>query len=325
MAAELSDFEAARIFKTMGDPVRLGILRRLSRGEQPVGDLANALGLSMARVSHHLAILRAEGLVADRRSGKQVFYTSRLLETGYTALLTPMGLGVQEPATPALRVLAASDLSLAFRAVGEAFQEQTGIMVRFRFGATHALGRELSQDPAADLFASASREAIATLAEQDLIDPRTIMSFARGSLALWCRNVLPYPVRELGDLLRPEVRWVVIPNPEVAPNGAVAAELLRRDGLWDAVRPKLLLSNDAQQALHFADTDNDAVAIVPLALCAGTAGRYLVIPEHRHLPLDHTLALTRSTQHPVQARAFSAFVSSPPGRDILQRYGFAVA
>lgn len=325
MATELSDRDAARIFKTMGDPVRVGILRRLSQGEQAVGDLANALGLSVARVSHHLAILRAEGMVADRRSGKQVFYASRLREVESTALLTPMGLGAQAPATAALRVLAASDLSLAFRAVGEAFQEQTGILVRFRFGATHALGRELSQDPEADLFASASMAAIATLAEQDLIDPQTITHFARGHLALWCRQGHQAPVRELGDLLRPEVRWVVIPNPEVAPNGAVAAELLRREGIWDAVRPKLLLSNDAQQALHFADTDNDAVAIVPLALCSGAAGRHVVIPGHRHLPLDHTLALTRHTRHPMQAQAFSAFVSSPPGRGILQRYGFAVA
>ena len=65
----------ARILRTLSDPTRLRLLGLLQDGEQNVTALRRKLGLPQPTVSHHLALLRSAALVANRRDGKQVFYS----------------------------------------------------------------------------------------------------------------------------------------------------------------------------------------------------------------------------------------------------------
>ncbi len=67
-AAALS--AAACLFRGLGDPSRLAILRHLALGEHRVVDLTAHLGLAQSTVSKHLACLRDCGLVASRPQGR---------------------------------------------------------------------------------------------------------------------------------------------------------------------------------------------------------------------------------------------------------------
>jgi ArsR family transcriptional regulator len=61
-------------FRLLGDPTRLAILQELRRGECCVCDLVDLLGIAQPLLSHHLKALREGGFVADRKSGKWVYY-----------------------------------------------------------------------------------------------------------------------------------------------------------------------------------------------------------------------------------------------------------
>jgi DNA-binding transcriptional ArsR family regulator len=61
---------AAALFRSLGDPARLEILRGLADGEARVVDLTQRLGLAQATVSAHLACLRDCGLVEARPVGR---------------------------------------------------------------------------------------------------------------------------------------------------------------------------------------------------------------------------------------------------------------
>jgi ArsR family transcriptional regulator len=64
-----------RVFKLLADETRLKILLSLMReGELHVSALCERLGQSQPAVSHHLALLRAAGLIESRRDGKHNFY-----------------------------------------------------------------------------------------------------------------------------------------------------------------------------------------------------------------------------------------------------------
>ena len=67
-AATLST--AACLFRSLGDPARLAILRHLALGEHRVVDLTAHLGLAQSTVSGHLACLRDCGLVTSRPQGR---------------------------------------------------------------------------------------------------------------------------------------------------------------------------------------------------------------------------------------------------------------
>ncbi|GAA3625709.1 hypothetical protein GCM10022223_48610 [Kineosporia mesophila] len=66
---------AAYLFRTLGDPTRLLILRHLARGEHRVVDLMSHLGLAQSTVSGHLACLRDCGLVQSRARGRASLYS----------------------------------------------------------------------------------------------------------------------------------------------------------------------------------------------------------------------------------------------------------
>lgn len=61
---------AACLFRSLGDPTRLAILRHLAAGEHKVVDLTSHLGMAQSTVSAHLACLRDCGLVASRPQGR---------------------------------------------------------------------------------------------------------------------------------------------------------------------------------------------------------------------------------------------------------------
>ncbi len=77
---------AVRLFKVLGDPTRLALLRRLADGSATVSELTEALGSPpQSRVSNHLACLRWCGLVTSEKAGRHVIY--RLADVGVLALL----------------------------------------------------------------------------------------------------------------------------------------------------------------------------------------------------------------------------------------------
>jgi DNA-binding transcriptional ArsR family regulator len=61
---------ASCMFRSLGDPARLAILRHLALGQHRVVDLTAHLGLAQSTVSAHLACLRDCGLVTSRPRGR---------------------------------------------------------------------------------------------------------------------------------------------------------------------------------------------------------------------------------------------------------------
>jgi DNA-binding transcriptional ArsR family regulator len=58
----------------LGDPTRRAIFEQLRSGPRSVGELAGALPVSRPAVSQHLRVLRAAGLVSDRKDGTRRLY-----------------------------------------------------------------------------------------------------------------------------------------------------------------------------------------------------------------------------------------------------------
>lgn len=64
----------AEFFSVLGDPNRWRILSALAVQELPVGELAEAVGMSESAVSHQLRVLRTTRLVSYRKRGRNVYY-----------------------------------------------------------------------------------------------------------------------------------------------------------------------------------------------------------------------------------------------------------
>jgi len=86
--------ELARVFKAMGDPVRLRLLSLIAShdgGEACVCDLSEVFELTGPTISHHLKVLREAGLVESSRRGTWAYY--RLVPEAVGALREALSAG----------------------------------------------------------------------------------------------------------------------------------------------------------------------------------------------------------------------------------------
>lgn len=220
-----------------------------------------------------------------------------------------------------LKVAAAADLAFAFEEIGKAFTAQSGTKVKFSFGSTGLLAKQIREGAPFDLFAAANVSFVDEVVEAGRCDASTKSLYARGRVVAWWRSDLAAPPTKLADLADPRFKKIAIANPEHAPYGRAAREALMASGVWPAVEPKLVFGENVQQTLKFATTGNADVAIVALSLAIVTdGGARLEIEESRHKPLEQ--ALVGCGVHAMEAKAFSTFVNGPVGREIMRRYGF---
>ena len=63
-----------QLFKILGDPSRMKVLFQIVPSEACVSEVADKLNMSESAVSHHIHILRMNGLVRWHRSGKAIYY-----------------------------------------------------------------------------------------------------------------------------------------------------------------------------------------------------------------------------------------------------------
>jgi molybdate transport system substrate-binding protein len=221
-----------------------------------------------------------------------------------------------------LTVAAASDLAPVFEELGRQFESATKTKVVFVFGSTGMITRQIENGAPFDLFAAANVSYIDQLDQKGLIIPDSKVVYARGRITLWTANESPIRFQGIADLAQPEVQRIAIANPDHAPYGLAAKQALQSAGVWERVQPKLVYGDNIQQTLQYAQTGNVEVAIVALSLSIPSNGRWTLIPEELHQPIDQGLAIMKSTNNEQAARAFAAFISSPQGKAIMKKYGF---
>ena len=80
--------DAAKLLRALGNERRLMILCQLVDGDMTVGELLPGSGVSQSALSQHLAVLRAEGIVATRREGQSIRY--RIADEAAVKLVTTL-------------------------------------------------------------------------------------------------------------------------------------------------------------------------------------------------------------------------------------------
>ena len=237
-------------------------------------------------------------------------------------VLAAGGAALALPAQPAITVYAAADLDMAFREIKPLFEKATGARVTLVMGSTGNLAKQIEHGAPADVFFAANESFIDDLLKAGAVIPQTRALYAQGRLVLATPAASGVTVRELADLLKPEVRRVAIANPAHAPYGRAAQEALESVGVWDRVKPKLVYGENIRHTLQFIETGSVEAGIVALSVADVPAVRYVPIDPKLHKPLNQVAAVVKRSARPELGLAFIQFLNGPEGRPIMKRYGF---
>jgi molybdate transport system substrate-binding protein len=251
--------------------------------------------------------------------------------------LAASALAVKTSASPQpqeLKVAAAADLASAMERLGPSFEKQTGIHVTVSLGSSGNFFAQIQNGAPFDVFLSADKSYPEKLEQAGKTDG-AIFPYARGRLVIWVpsRSNLKFASNadhvldgNLDALMDPSVHKIAIANPDHAPYGRAAVAALEHYGVYDRLKPKIVMGENISQTAQFAQSGNADVALIALSLAAAGSlqndGRWVLLPENSYPPIEQAGVALKSSPNKVQARQFLDFLTSPAGRIILHDFGF---
>ena len=227
-------------------------------------------------------------------------------------------------------IAAAADLKFALEEIAAKFEADGHGRVRLSMGSSGNITRQIEQGAPYQMFLSADEGFVFRLADRGLTRDRGVL-YAIGRIVIFIPpNSDLKPDGTLADLREAiqgnRLRRFAIANPDHAPYGVAAMQALQRQGLWEAIRPALILGENVSQAAQFATTGNSQGGIIAYSLALAPQmkplGRFALIPDAWHEPLRQRMVLLRNAT-PVAER-FYAYMQEKPAREIMVRYGFVL-
>lgn len=235
--------------------------------------------------------------------------------------------GAAVPASAAeLLFSVAISMKEAVEEVGREFvRSRPGLTLRYNFGASGELQKQIEAGAPVDLFVSAGERQVDELAQRGLIYPETRKVFARNALVVIKPAGSNLDLAKPSDLLAPAVKRIVIGNPKTVPVGQYSEESLRHLGLWGKIQPRLLFAENVRQALEYVSRDEVDAGFVYATDAAARPGRVKTAfrpPEDSYRPVVYPVAMVKGARKPEVVRAFIDFLLSPAGQAVLARRGF---
>lgn len=244
------------------------------------------------------------------------------------ALLPALAAGRPGPGGT-LTVAAASNLRLAVEELRRGFEQaRPGVKVEVTLAASGALVAQIRNGAPFDLLLSADVDHPRRLVQESLTAGPEVV-YAIGRLVVWTPPGSPLALERDGlrALAGPGVGRIAMPNPAVAPYGRAAEAALRAAGIWEQVRPRIVLGQNVAQTATFAASGAADAALVPLSLALAPElreGRAFPVPAASHPPLAQAAVVLRTARDPALARDFLAYVTGPAGAAVLRRSGYGL-
>ncbi len=232
--------------------------------------------------------------------------------------------GISPAPSDEITVSAAISLKDALDEISRPYtSEHAGADVHFNLGGSGTLQRQIEQGAPVDIFISASPKEMDSVQSQGLLLTDTRKNLVRNSVVL----IVPAgstSISSFQGLTRAAVKTVAVGEPQTVPAGKYAQEVLTHFGVYDQLKPKLVLAKDVRQVLSYVETGNADAGIV-YATDAKISKKVAVVataPEDSHSPVVYPCAVIKNSKNPAGAKAFLEFLAGEKARTVFKKYGF---
>jgi molybdate transport system substrate-binding protein len=223
-----------------------------------------------------------------------------------------------------LRVAVASNFSGALEALSERFESASNHRLISVPGSSGKHYAQIRNGAPFDVLLSADTLRPELLESDGLAVPGSRFTYAIGVLVLWS------PHRDLVDsrgavLEQGGFRHLAIANPQLAPYGRAAREVLESRDLWDTLSGRLVRGENVSQAFQFVRTGNAELGFVGLSQLRSLGadsipGSYWRVSQGLYQPIEQQAVLLEDTS---ASRAFARFLQSDDAKEIIRNLGYS--
>ena len=246
----------------------------------------------------------------------------------YRHLVLVMGIAVHSASiahADTTLVAVAANFAGAAEAISTAFHSETGHDAQITTGSTGKLYAQITEGAPFEVLLSADAKTPEKLEAEGQAVAGSRFTYAIGGLTLWSVDAGLIGADVKAALSSDKVRFLAIANPELAPYGVAAQEVLTNLGLWDAVQPKIVLGQNIGQVFAMASTGAADVAFVATSALHGAdapTGSQLDIPQALFTPLRQDAVLLTKGRDNAAAMAFLDFLKGDTAKGIITDFGY---
>lgn len=221
-----------------------------------------------------------------------------------------------------LRIAVASNFTPVLKKLLVEFQQQTAIKTQIISGATGAMFIQMQHGAPFDIFLAADNIRPQQLEQQGLIVPNSRQTYALGQLALLSMN----SIAQIDDLTvnsQNTPSRFAIANPDTAPYGKAAKQVLEHLGLWQQYQPVLIIGININQTFSQVRTQavNSGLVANSQLVLNNLSG--VVIPTTYHQPIAQQLVILKSSNNINKAKMLSDYLLSPNVQQKIVSFGYA--
>lgn len=244
-----------------------------------------------------------------------------LLATGHFLPSPPA-----QAANSTVLVSAAASLKEVLEEIKPLYQRANPtITLRYNFGASGALLRQVQQGAPVDIFIAAAAQPMDTLAQTGALVSETRANLANNRLVL----IVPKQARGIEsfrDLSKPEVKRIAMGEPRSVPAGQYGEQVLRKLQIYEALKSKLVLGNTVRQVLAAVESGNAEAGLVYLtdAKLSDKVKVVVIADDTYHSRIVYPMAVLRRSRVATEARAFVQYLTGNEAKGVLRKYGFIV-
>lgn len=225
-----------------------------------------------------------------------------------------------------VRVAVAANFLTTLNSLAREFEIETGHTVLVTPGSSGKLYVQIQHDAPFDLFFSADALRPVLLEKKGVAIRGSRFTYAIGRLTLWSSD----PLFIINDgktvLTEGKFEYLAIANPETAPYGQAAVQILKALQVWEQVQDRLVYGENIGQAFQFVYTRNAQLGFVALSQALDPKfkqmGSRWDVPDHLYGPVIQQAVLLKKGEANSGAKAFLVYVKGPTARRIIERFGY---
>lgn len=245
-----------------------------------------------------------------------------------TALFLVALLAVRAGAAEEVTLSVAVSMKDALEEIGGRFaRAHGGVVLRYNFGASGELQKQIEAGAPVDVFVSAAARQMDELETKGLLVPGSRRVFARNALTVVKPADSAIDLARPVDLLDARVQRIVIGNPRTVPVGQYAEESLRTLGLWERLQSKLIYAENVRQALDYiarGEVEAGFVYVTDVATRPGRVREAFRPAEDTYRPVTYPAAVLKDSRRRALALAFVDGLRGREAQATLARFGFLV-
>jgi molybdate transport system substrate-binding protein len=226
-----------------------------------------------------------------------------------------------------ITVHAAASLTDALKEIGAAYEKESGDTIRFNFGASSTLARQIEEGAPGDLFLSADEAKMDALEKKALLVPGARRSLLSNLLVIIVPADAQLIPKSAADLTKVEYKKIALAEQATVPAGIYAQEYLQRLKIWDALKEKVVPTENVRACLAAVEAGNVEAGFVYKtdALISKKVKVALEISKDEGPKISYPLAVLKSSKDAERAKKFADYLGGAAARETFRKFGFTFA